>query len=211
MFPYPKENLSAGVSTDTSQCPSSRAPRMRSRMPNGIDICVRIRPGQEKSAILLTKCLVSFLQVRISKLLLMKSFILFCICNKSVTVVSTIEGSLPVDYMLSYADPAVRVSLHLLLRCSQTPHNSVWETKEFLDAKIIHFCIRNCYSSYAEVRVAAFSNLCFVSFSDELFHLHLLFLRKFFFDIYIYIEQEFSSEYIYIYIYIYSLLLLLFW
>jgi hypothetical protein len=54
----------------------------------------------------------------------MKSFILFCICNKSVVGVITTEGSLPVDYMLSYADPIVRVSLHLLLRYSQTPHNS---------------------------------------------------------------------------------------
>jgi len=98
---------------------------MRSRMPNGIDICGRIRSGPEKAAILLAKCLISFLQVRISKLLLMKSFILFCICNKFVVEVSIIEGSLPVDYMLSYADPVVRVSLHLLLRYSQSPHNSM--------------------------------------------------------------------------------------
>jgi hypothetical protein len=101
MLPDPIENLSVGVSTDTSQCPSSRAPRMRNRMTNGIGTCVRIRSGSEKSAILVAKCLVSILQVRIPKLLLMKSFILFCICNKSLVEVSTIEGSLPVDYMLS--------------------------------------------------------------------------------------------------------------
>jgi len=63
LFPDPMENLFAGVSTDASQCPSSIDSRMRSRIPNGIDICVRIRSGSEKSAILLAKCLVSFLQV----------------------------------------------------------------------------------------------------------------------------------------------------
>jgi hypothetical protein len=155
MFPDPMENLSAAVSTDARQCPSSRDPR---RMPNGIDVCVRIRSGPEKSAILLAKCLVSFLQIRISKMLLMKSFVLCWICNRSVAEMRTIDGILPVDYALSDADPVFRVSLHLLLRCSQTPHNSTWETKKFLDAKMIHLCTRIFYSSYADVGVAAFLN-----------------------------------------------------
>ena len=91
----------------------------------GIDICFRIRSGPQQSAILLAKSLVSFLQVRISKMLLLKSFILCCICNKSVVEVSSIESILPVDYVLPDADPVFRVSLHLLLRCSQTPRNSM--------------------------------------------------------------------------------------
>jgi len=126
----------------------------------------------------------SFLKVRITQLLLIKSFTLFCICNNSVVEVSTTAGSLPADYMLSYADPVFWVSLHLLLRCSQTPHNSMFETKNFPDAKKIHLCTRIFYSSYADLDVAVFLNSHFASVSDELLHLHLLFLEKCFFDIF---------------------------
>lgn len=50
----------------------------------------------EKSAIVLTKTLVAFLIIQISKLPFMKSNLLFFICNKSVVDASTIEGSLPI-------------------------------------------------------------------------------------------------------------------
>jgi hypothetical protein len=58
----------------------------------------------------------------------------------------------------------------------------MFETKKFPDSKKIHLSTMIFYSSYSDLGVAALLNSHFVTVSDELLHLHLLFLEKYFFD-----------------------------